>query len=67
MEAILSQQLIGKCNRIHVITARRDKNTVCNFFQKNLSIFNKIRHIIVIWNKLIIITENNQHHIILVM
>ena len=45
MEAISSQQLGGKCNKIQVITARRYRNTVRVNIQENRYIFNQIRHI----------------------
>ena len=51
--AISSQQLTGKWNKVHVITSRRDKNIVITNLQVNRCIFNKIRHIQTIGNKLI--------------
>ena len=53
MEDISSQQLIGECNKSHVIAACRDKNIFRKDIQENRYRFNKIRHIQSIGNKLI--------------
>ena len=45
LEAISIQQLTGKCNRAHVITARRDKEIIRTNLQENIFIFNQIIHI----------------------
>ena len=45
LEAISGQQLIVKQNRVHVITARRDKDIVISNIQENRCILNKTRHI----------------------
>ena len=55
LEAISIQKLKEKCNRVHVITARRDKDIIKNNLQENVWIFNLIRHIQNIGNNLIII------------
>ena len=53
VEAISSQQLTGTCNRLNVIKACRDKDIIMTNLQENRRIFNKIRHITAIGNKLI--------------
>ena len=52
-EAISSQQLTGKLNRLHSITARRDKYIIRTNIQENICIFNQIRHIQAIGEKLV--------------
>ena len=49
--AISSQKLTRKCNMVHVITARRDKDIIRNNLQENICIFNQIRHIKSLRNK----------------
>ena len=58
MEAISSQQLIGRCNSINIIKTYRDNNTLRKNLQENIPMFNKIRHIQEIRNKMISITTN---------
>ena len=53
MEAISSQQITVKCNNIHVVTALRDNIIVRTDLQLNRSIFDQLRHIQGIGNKLI--------------
>ena len=53
LEAISIQKLTVKCNRLHEITACRDKDIIRTNLQQNRYIFNQIRHIKAIWNKLI--------------
>ena len=53
LEAILSKQLIEKFNRVHIITACRDKYIIRTNIQENICVFNKIRHIQAVGNKLI--------------
>ena len=53
MEDISGQHLTVKCNKVHFITARRDKNIVRNNIQENRPIFNQIRYIQEIGNKII--------------
>ena len=53
MESISSQNIIGKFNSIKVITAHRDKNFVRTTIQENIYIFNKIRHIQALGEKII--------------
>ena len=65
MEDISSQHLTGKYNRIQFITDLRDKKIVRTNIQENISIFNKIRPIQSIENKLILLPKNFQHQIIL--
>ena len=45
LEDILSQKLTETFNRVHVITARRDKDIIRTNLQENRCIFNQIRHI----------------------
>ena len=52
LESISSQQLIGKCNRVHVITFRRYKDIIRTNLQGNICTFNQIRHIHYIEEKL---------------
>ena len=54
MESISSQQRIGKYNKVHVITAHRDRNIVRTNIQENRYIFNQTRKIQAIQNTLII-------------
>ena len=42
MEAISSQQLTGKCNRTHIITANREKRFLQKYIQETRSILNQI-------------------------
>ena len=56
-ESISSQQLTGKCNKLHVITARRDKNVVRTNLQENRCIFNQIGHIQAIGEKMISLSK----------
>ena len=53
LEAISNNQLTGKFNKVHAITACRDKNIIRTHIQENICIFNQIRHIQDIGNKLI--------------
>ena len=53
MDDISSQQLTVKCNMINVIIACRDNNILHKTIQEKRYIFNQIRHIQAIWNKLI--------------
>ena len=53
LESISSQQLTGKCNRVHIITSRRENDIIITNLQENICIFNQIRHIKAIGNKLI--------------
>ena len=53
LEAISSHQLTGKWNIVHVITVRREKDIVRTNLQENRCIFNQIRYIQFIGNKLI--------------
>ena len=48
-----SKQLTVKCNRVHIITSRRDKDTIRTNLQKIGCILNQIIHIHPIGNKLI--------------
>ena len=48
-----------KCNRVHVITACRDKDIITTNIQENSSILNQIRHIQAIGNKLISIPKKS--------
>ena len=41
LKAISSQQLIVKCNRVHVVTARRDKDIIRTNLQENRYISTK--------------------------
>ena len=54
MESISSQQRIGKYNKVHVITAHRDRNIVRKNIQENRYIFNQTRKSQAIQNTLII-------------
>ena len=56
LEDISSQQITGKFNRVHVNTPHIYKNIFRTNLQKNRYIFNQIRHIQVIENKIISIT-----------
>ena len=53
LESISGQQLTGKCNKVHVITNRRDKDIVGTNLQENIFMFNKIRNTQEIQNNLI--------------
>ena len=53
VEAISSQQLTRKCNKFRVIPSCRDKNISITNIQENRSIFNQIRQIQEIGEKLI--------------
>ena len=53
LEAISSQKLIGKCNRVNAINACRYKDIIRNNLQENIFILNQIKHINEIGNKLI--------------
>ena len=55
LEAISSQQLTGKYNKVHGITARRDKETIRTNIQENRCIFNEIRNIQAIGTNIIIL------------
>ena len=57
LEAISGQQLTGKFNRIYAITSHRDKYIIGTNLQENKYIFNKIRHIQAIGNKLISLSK----------
>ena len=65
MEAVPSQQLTGKCNKIHVIKSLRDRSILRKNFQRNRSIFNHIRHIQSMGNTVIILPTKptTQDHI----
>ena len=52
MEDISSQNLIGKYNRIQVIASCWDKNILRTNIQSNISVFNQIRNIQSIGNKI---------------
>ena len=52
LEAIPGQQLTVKLNMVHTTAYLRDKNIVRTNIQENRSIFNQIRHIQAIRNKL---------------
>ena len=56
LEAISSQKLTVKLDRVHVITTRIDKEIIRTSIQENRCIFNQIIHIQSIGNKLISIT-----------
>ena len=56
MEAVSSQQLPVKYNKVHVITACRDKYIIKTNLQENISIFNQINPIQAIGNKLVSLT-----------
>ena len=58
MEYVSIQKLMGKCNKIHVITVRRDKSMLITNLQENRSIFNQISHIQAVGNKLISLRTN---------
>ena len=53
IKSIPSQKLTGKCNRVHVITTRRDKDITGTNIQEKRCILNQIRHVHTIVNKLI--------------
>ena len=53
LEAISSQQLMVKCNKVHVTIDHRDKNIFITNLQESRPIINQIRHIQDIGNKLI--------------
>ena len=52
LEAISIQQSTEKFNRVHVIISRRDKDIIRTNLQEKICIFNQIRHIQAIGNKL---------------
>ena len=45
LESILSKNITGKFNRVHIITYRRDKNIFRTNLQQIIYIFNRIRNI----------------------
>ena len=65
LEAILSQKLTVKWKGIQVITSRIYQDILITNIKSNRCIFNQIRHTQDIRNKLVSITKNLQHHIIL--
>ena len=60
MEYILSQQHIGRCNMTQLTTYLIDKNILRTNAQEKISIFNKIRHIKEVGNKLISLPKKPQ-------
>ena len=48
-----------KCNMVHVITSRRDKEIIRTNIQENIWIFNQIRNTQAIGNKLIILPKKS--------
>ena len=55
LKAISNQQLTGKLNRLHGITAHRNKDIVRTNLRGNIFTIDKIIHIKTIGNKLIIL------------
>ena len=55
LESISCHKLTGKCNKVHVITAHRDKDIIRTNLQESRCIFNQIRHIQAVGNKRIIL------------
>ena len=53
-------QLTGKCNKLHVIKSRRDKDIVITNIQESMCTLNQIRQIQVIGNKLISLPKKPQ-------
>ena len=58
VQDLSSQQLTGKCNKIQDIKALRDKSILITNLQEHIPIFNQIRHIHTIGNKLVILPTN---------
>ena len=54
-EAISSQKLTVKYNRVHIMNAHRDKYIIITNIQENRCIFNQTRHIQETGNKIIIL------------
>ena len=53
MEAVSSQKLSGKCNKVKVIIPCRYKSILIINLQKYIYLFNQIKHIQAIYNKFI--------------
>ena len=67
LEYISIQKVTEKFNRVHAIIDRIDKDIIRTNLQENKCIFNKIRHIRVISNKIFSLYTNLQNQIMLYM